>query len=241
VGEMIMAQEISSKRVDVSTVVSILPYSISERKPGLIPPEFKIDAVKNGDFELLVVERCRHPVYLDDTRPRLLVPDPSDVVAESIVLDHKKSISLGYEPGVSEPGLDWVSGEFKNDEEGRKLFKIQHAAVLTQMERLQFNWYKALIRIADDDWNKYHMHKFITDLQRTAARTLNVTTKDWMLETQIEESMGRCKFCFTTIHPQAQICFNCHGDQTKDKYSNIVASALTPAVPSVPSVSSKQG
>jgi hypothetical protein len=200
-----------SKRADVSTVVSILPYEVKETKPGLIPPEFKMPPVKNGDFELLIVERCHHAVYLDETRPRLVVPDPSDVVAESIVMDHKKAIALGYIPGESEPGLDWVSGAFSNNAEGKALFKAQHSATLTQMERLQMRWFKELVRVADDDFAKYRLHKFITGLQRTAAAVLGITNREWLIETEIEEALSKCKYCFSAVHPEAIICHACHG------------------------------
>jgi len=151
------------------------------------------------------------------------------MVAESIVMDHKKSIMLGYSPGEAEPGIDWVPGAFDVDSkgekieisQGKKLFAAQHAAVLEQMKRLQMNWYKVLVGLADDDWNRYHMHRFITKLQRTAATTLNLLNKEWMLETEIERALSRCKFCFTNIHPEAIICFSCHGDQRLDEYQNV--------------------
>src|SRR5215831_12218667 len=105
-------------RKDVSTVVSIFPANIEEVKPGLIPGYFKIPAVeKEGDFNLLTVERCVHAVYLDEARPRLIVPDPSDIVARSIVQDFKTSIH-GYVTGIAEPGLSWVYGEYGSGEDG---------------------------------------------------------------------------------------------------------------------------
>jgi len=209
---------------DVSTVVSILPFSINESKPGLIPGEFKMDKVKAGDFQLLVIERCQHAVYLDESRPRLIVPDPSDTVAASIVNDFKYS-NHGFVSGVAEPGLSWVYGEFPNTPEGKALFKAQHAAVLLEMERLQMKWFETLVFAADDDWAKYRRHSLITPTQRYAAMSMGLTSKEWLIEQEIKEAQSRCKFCFTMVDPRAVVCAGCHGDLTKEKYSNVTSPA----------------
>lgn len=224
-----MATERARPR-DVSTVVSILPYQLEERKPGLIPGVFRFPKVEKGDFFLLSVERCVHPVYLDEARPRLIVPDPSDMVAMSIVNDHKASVH-GYVPDVAEPGIAWVYGEWGNTEEGKKRFKAEQAALLTDMVRKQEAWFNTVIQLADDDWSRYHRHSFITPIQKHAALYFGLA-KDWLIEQDIKEAMSRCKFCFQMIDPRATICAHCHGDQSKDQYQNVMT-GFTPAPPAV--------
>lgn len=201
---------------DISTVVSILPYPLWEKKPGLVPGEFRIPAAKPGEFVLFNVERCQHAVYLDDTRPRLIVPDPSDLVARSIVFDHKTAM-ICYEAGIAEPGLAWVWGEFTNDKEGKKSFILAHQAVLEQVNELQMNWYHRLLLMADDDWARYKQHKMITNLQRTAAQVLG-QDREWLLEQKIAEALSKCKFCFSMVHPEACICPTCHGIVDEARY-----------------------
>jgi len=198
------------KSNDISTVVSILPYPLHEQKPGLVPGVFEIPYTEPGDFTLFAVERCIHSVYLDENRPRLIVPDPSDVVARSIVLDHKTAM-ICYEHGVAEPGLAWVWGEYLNNQDGKRAFVAAHANILKEINARQMEWYKRLLQMADDDWAQYRRHKFITSLQRTAATVLGQTNRDWMLEHKIEEALSKCKFCFTQVHPEACICHSCHG------------------------------
>lgn len=198
---------------DVSTVVSILPYPLWEKKPGLNPGDFRIPAAPEGRFSLLTVERCTHPVYIDENRPRLIVPDPSDAVAQSICIDHKSAV-IGFENEIAEPGLDWVSGEF----EDLKVFAAQHADILREMDRKQTQWFRALLSIADDDWARYRQHKFITELQRTAATRLGQTNRDWLLTYRIEQSLSKCRFCYQQIHPLAIICPSCHGILDQEKY-----------------------
>lgn len=202
---------------DVSTVISMLPYPIIETKPGLVPGTFHIPYTAPGDFNLLIVERCTHSVYLDENRPRLIVPDPSDVVARSIVYDHKIAM-ICYEHEVAEPGIEYVTGEYVNDASGKASVKLANPALFKRMETLQLAWFERLLKMADDDWSQYRRHKLITDLQRTAATVLGQTNREWMLKDRIEEALSKCKFCFTQVHPMACICQSCHGILDMDRY-----------------------
>ena len=202
---------------DISTVISILPYPLHEQKPGLVPGIFVIPYTEPGEFTLFNVERCQHSVYLDENRPRLIVPDPSDLVARSIVEDHKIAM-ICYEGGVAEPGLGWVWGEYLNDSDGKKAFTLAHAPLLQRMGELQIEWYKRLLAMADDDWARYKQHKFVTGLQRTAAMVLGQTNREWLLDHKIEEALSKCKMCFASVHPEACICPVCHGILDLERY-----------------------
>jgi hypothetical protein len=196
-------------RRDVATVISMLPYPVDERKPGLVPGIFTMKPANKNDCELLVVERCIHAVYLDETRPRLIVPAPSGLVAESIVLDHKRSIQ-GYVPNWAEPAIEWVPGEFTNDENGKKMLAGMHGAILKDMIIKQQRWFESLVQFADDDWAKYKQHKFITRLQRDAAMTLGLE-REWLMAKEVAAAASKCKFCFSMVHPDAIVCATCHG------------------------------
>jgi len=203
--------------VDVSTVVTMLPYPLLEIKPGLIPERWKIPAAPDGGYLLFPVQRCFHPVYIDENRPRLIVPDPSDVVANSIVEDHKCAM-LGYVHLEAEPGLAWVNGEYRDDESGHRAFESMHNDLLKELREMQSKWFRNLVAIADDDWARYRQHKFVTSLQRTAAMSLSLVNREWLLDHRIEEALSKCKFCFTQVHPQACICYSCHGILDMERY-----------------------
>lgn len=213
-----MANQTHRRTRDVSTVISIVPIAIREPKPGLTPGEFKIPAVKNGDMFLLTVERCSHPVYLDEARPVLVVPDPSADVANSIVNDYKTSM-FGFVPGVAEPGLEWVEGEIPNTPEGKALFSAQYSSLLKDMVTKQHAWFEGLVAHAEDDWARFRQHHFITKLQRDAAMALGLTGKEWMLQEQVEAAMSRCKFCFQMVDPRAIICAHCRGVLDEKRYA----------------------
>jgi len=71
---------------DVSTVISLMPVPLIEHKPGLVPAEYILKAVRNPmkEIEVLNVFRARFPVYVDEHRPAIVVPEPSDRVAAAI-------------------------------------------------------------------------------------------------------------------------------------------------------------
>jgi hypothetical protein len=90
------------------TVISLVPFSWTEYKPGLIPGLFTIPASDSKIPVCLVVGEAKHNVYIDENRGSLPVRDASDEVARSIVEDFRDS-QLGISEGCS-PGVFWVAG-----------------------------------------------------------------------------------------------------------------------------------
>jgi predicted hydrocarbon binding protein len=211
---------------DVSTVISILPIAIWERKPGLIPGEYRIPAVKDPrrDMNLLLVERAQFPVYIDENRPSLVVPEPSDKVCASIVRDFSIGIQ-GYEPDIAEPGLTWVPGEVTKLEIEAKM-----SEALADLRAKQEKWFSNLVEQADDDWGKYHMRRMISHLQRVACQILNLE-REWNIAREIEKQsdidMTPCKFCRAMVHHEAIVCQFCQGILNLSRYKAEYVSAAT--------------
>lgn len=187
---------------DKCTVVSIVPFPIDEKKPGLYPGHFRIPAAKADDFELLVVERSVHHVYVDHDRGSLTVPVPSDEVARSICQDYTRG-QLLYVMGESEPGLFFVPGEYTSKKAILEVIKEKLAAA----REMQRNWFVKLVKLGDDEWNKYHNHKMISDLQRYAAKTLGLQ-REWNVEGQAEAT-SFCPACKMVMPTGALICGSC--------------------------------
>lgn len=186
---------------DNSTVISIVPFVIEEKKPGLYPGHFRIPAVKDNDIEVLIVGGSVHHVYLDSDRGSLTIPTLSSEVARSIVEDYKGA-QLGYAPGVAEPGIFWVQGEFdKKTALATHKNKIDHARVL------QRQWFVTLVEVADDEWNKYHSHKMISDLQRYASKFLGME-REWNIQATADANTF-CPACRAVLDRQALVCGNC--------------------------------
>lgn len=202
---------------DVSTVISMVPVAINENKPGLVPGAYHIPAVTDPmkNFNILHIARAKFAVYIDEARPALIVPEPSDRVAASICRDLK--ISWGhYVPDQSEPGLFWLQGlwtkkslESGNDPSIEDMFERARA--------LQMEWFKKLVDEADDYWNRHHARRMVSDLQRAAAKALGLK-KDWDIVNAINTALSVCKFCRGEVHPDAIVCKHCEGILNMARY-----------------------
>lgn len=191
---------------DNSTVISFLPVAIDEDKPGLIPGKYQIAAVSDPmkDYNILNVIRAEFPVYLDENRPSLRVPSPSDIVADSICRDYRTAI--GYvENGIAEPGLFWIAGQWlKADilDKNKDLF--------THRRQMQVEWFKRLVDAADDEWAKNRMRRMISTLQKLACKAIGLE-REWMTDIEVAHNLSlvKCKFCRADIDPEALVCPHC--------------------------------
>jgi hypothetical protein len=201
---------------DVSTIISVLPVRVSEQKP-LIPSTYIIAAVKDpmNDVEVLMVDRGSFSVYIDESRPALQIPEPSDVIAAAICRDFKIS-SSHFSPSQAEPGLTWTRGGYTK-EEAKTASEVQ--PLITEARRLQNEWFKRLVATADDDWARHRLRKMVSDLQRLACKHLNLE-RPWDIELEIGAAirMTQCKFCRADVHPEAVICMHCRGILNMERY-----------------------
>lgn len=214
---------------DVATVVSILPIPLNEKKPGLIPGEYILNAVKNPHREtsILVVHRAKFPVYIDENRPSLIVPEPADRVCAAIVRDFKTSVSH-YEPNVAEPGLFWTRGQVKSNQ-----VEDQLVDELALARKLQDEWFKRLVAAADDDWERYHQRAMLSGIQKIACAVLKLE-RPWNLEAEATYNLQlvKCKFCQADVSPEAIVCMHCQGILNMDRYkAEFVSSKTISATP----------
>jgi|SRR5262245_5456680 len=189
--------------MDKSTVVSIYPKEIHEKKITLQPGEFHI---MPGTYEtpaVLVVGTSSWWREIDEEQPLLEIPVSSIQIADSIVRDYNNGV-FGCDMSESMPGLFYVPGEY--DVAGiKKNFQKE----LDLAQRRQLNFYSTLIRIADALWARSNGNPMaISDDMRMAAQALNQKTKDWMKDFQMVE-MTRCKACGALKNPQYPICATC--------------------------------
>jgi len=197
----------------VATVISIVPFPIEEDKPGIYPGHFEIAAAQNEIPEVLVVGQSVYHIEVDEGRS-VTVPCPPNEIARSIVDDYVIS-NLAISSDAS-PGIFWETGQFTSTEVITKL-----SEKLDKAKRMQFNWFRKLVEMADDDWEKTRQHKTISDMQRFAARTLNLN-RPWLINIPIQPGkMNTCVACRSTIHPEAVICPNCKMILDIEKYKTM--------------------
>jgi len=197
---------------DKSTVVSIYPLLIKEEKPGVYPGRFTIEP-SNGEPSLLVVGQSVHHVDVGEGRPQIEIATPSHEMAKSIVDDFinaQIAISEGAQPGVA-----WLRGAITLSE-----LKTKHVSLLLQLKTTQKAWYLSLVKMADDDWQRYHKHSVISDIERLAARDLGYTERPWLIVTEQLPSSS-CSACGTPISTAVIVCPSCRCILKPDEYKKL--------------------
>ena len=189
--------------MDKSTVVSILPKLISERKLTIQPGIFEI---KPGTFDnpsILVVGSSSWWREVDIDQPLLEIPVSSIQVADSIVKDYCNGL-LACNMADLMPGLFYIPGEFTVEK-----IKTEHKGLLTKARETQRKWYAELVRIADILWARTNGNPLaISDDARMACKELNISGKPWLGDTQTMELI-RCVACGSLRNSNYPICQTC--------------------------------
>ena len=189
--------------MDVSTVVSILPKKIEEKKVTLQPGIFQIEA---GTFEnpaILVVGTASWWKDVGENQPLLEITHSSVVVAKSIVDDYCNGI-VGCDMADHMPGLFWLPGKWDAEK-----IKKERAGDLNIANIKQRNWFAHLVRLADAMWSRSNGNSVsIDDTMKLAARQLNMMNKDWLRDSQTME-LVRCVACGYLKNPAYPVCSNC--------------------------------
>ena len=201
------------------TVVSLLPFQLDEPKHGISPSYYNIAAAEAIDKPaILHVDNAVRYVYLDYERGSLSIIVLSKEVAHAIVDDFCRA-QIAYHPQSNPdaaPGLFYVEGEY--DREGIiKTFPDR----LKKARTNQFAWFLELVKIADDDWTRYHTHNAIGDRQRIAARALNIQ-REWLFAPKPEEIIN-CIFCTVAISIHAIVCPSCKNVLKQEAFDKLTA------------------
>jgi hypothetical protein len=197
--------------LDKSTVVSILPKYINERKATISPGVFEL---LPGSFEkpsILVVGTSSWWREIDEGQPLLEITVSSIQVADSIVRDYSNGL-LACDMAELMPGLFYVPGEFDITK-----LKKDHMPSLMRAQANQKRWFMELIRIADILWSRSNGNPLsISDDARMACREMNITNKPWLGDLQTAELI-RCVACGALRNPAFPICQSCHAIIDKER------------------------
>lgn len=195
--------------LDKSTVISILPKYILEKKCTIQPGVFEIQPGTYMSPSLLVVGPSSWWKEIDDNQPILEIPQSSIQIADSIVRDYCNGI-LACDMADNMPGLFYVPGAINID----KLRK-DHFPQLEAANTKQKNWFAALVRMADALWARSNGNPLaISDDMKMAARQLNLVNKEWLKDSQVMD-LVRCVACGTLGNPAYPVCANCKAISNK--------------------------
>lgn len=186
---------------DKATILSIYPEALRESKPGLHPGIYQLPACPDVRRPILIpIKPASHFIYIGDKRTYEVVNKAYDL-ARSIVYDIITSSLTATEN--AHPGFLALPGEVQYTE----LFTTYKDQVKA-IQDIQANWFRSLVELADDYWNKYHTYNSISEIQRKAAQFLNLKDREWMSVTNSEVS-NNCPVCQSLISPNAVVCKVC--------------------------------
>jgi hypothetical protein len=193
----------------MATLISVYPFDIYEQKPAIYPGTFYIPAAKDGPTSLIIGEAF-HFVDRVDAPPLRIRVLPQEL-AKSIVYDWTTAaIGVDIEEDVI-PGLFYVNGAHENS-----VIEVLFANEINAAKARQRKWFIELVKIADDDWSRYHKHTVISDIQRYAVKELNLE-REWSIIVQ-EQALKLCPACKSTTLPGAVVCSSCKAVLDLEKY-----------------------
>lgn len=203
--------------MDKSTVVSILPKEIHERKATIQPGFFDLGAGTFDNPAILVVGPSSWWREIDENQPLLEIPVSSIQIADSIVRDYSNGL-LACNMGDQMPGLFYIPGEYDV-----MRLKKEHMPLLLNAQSKQKKWFLELVRIADILWSRTNGNPLaISDDARLACKELNISSKPWLGDLQTAE-LVRCVACGSLRNQLYPICQTCKAiaDPAKAKELNL--------------------
>jgi hypothetical protein len=189
--------------MDKSTIVSILPKPINERKLTIQPGFFDLVPGSVEKPAILVVGPSSWWREVDVDQPLLEIAVSSIQIADSVVKDYCNGL-LACNMADMMPGLFYLPGEFNVEK-----VKKEHTPLLNKYAATQKKWFLELVRIADILWSRSNGNPLsISDDARMACRELNITNKPWLGDLQTAE-LVRCVACGSLRNSQFPICQTC--------------------------------
>lgn len=189
--------------MDKSTIVSVYPRDIIEKKLTIEPGFFKIPAGSEENPTVVVIGSSSWWKDVGDDQPLIEVPVSSVQVARSIVNDFCNGL-LGVNMGDSMPGLLFVPGEHTLSG-----IRSQYSATLKEVVNKQRKWFSVLVRLADTLWSRSNGNPLaISDDMRLAAKYLGLDTKPWLQDFQAMSTVN-CIACGAMRNPMFPVCPNC--------------------------------
>jgi hypothetical protein len=195
-----------------------MPWAIREKKPGLNPGEFMLKPGTVKEPALFVIKKAQ--IRMMDQDYRFYAMDiPLDTVAKDVVNCYNHAL-VGFEHDVAVPGFFWVEGAYEDDEQSTAVEKLKkdHYKTILTAEKKMVEWFRRLVRMADDDWAVLPQHQQISDIQRTAAKYVNVE-RPW-LSRDVSESK-RCPACMSIVQSAAAVCFACKAILNAESYAKM--------------------
>ncbi len=216
-----------SNPLDKTTIVSVYPVAIRERKETITPGVFELAAGSYEKPAILVVGPSSWWREIDENQPLLEIVNSSVQIADSVVKDFANGLT---ECNMNDcmPGLFYIPG-CKTDKDGKvnneltlTWIKTEYKKSLDNAKLKQENWYRALIKLADTLWARTNGNpSAISNDMRIAAEALGMKDKkSWMGDFSHAELIP-CKACSTLVKNNVIVCPNCKVVLDQEKFKSL--------------------
>ena len=195
-----------------ATIVSAMPIAINENKIGVYPSYYGLEKADKDKIKILIVKDGTYRLYGGEMQEWIQVPLPAMEIAAAICVDYRSSM-----PEISPsagPALFAI-----NEPCTIKEVREKHEEALSIALTSQVAWFKRLVSLADDEWQKFRQHRMISDLQRIAVDYLGIE-REWKdAATPLE--LPRCPACGSSTLPDVAVCLNCRCILDREKFDNL--------------------
>lgn len=189
--------------IDKSTIVSVFPKKIIERKFTIEPGLFEIPAGTLDNPSILVLGSSSWWKHFDENQPNLEIPVSSVSVANSVIKDYSNGM-FGCDMEDSVPGLFFIPGEWSVSQ-----IKEKYKDKLKEVYDKQWNWFNFLFGAAESLWARSGGNPLcISDEMRLAAIELGKKDRPWLLDFN-KIQLVPCKACGTVKNPAFPVCSGC--------------------------------
>lgn len=199
---------------DKSTIFSIVPFVVFQYMPGLYPGRFEIQAcLDDSKPNRFLIGASEHMMYIPDRKIPARIVTPSFVIAEAVVRDFLDG-QLWTAPDAH-PGIVFLQGEVSSEK-----FLINNKETYQEMRRKQKNWFMRIVKETDNDWEKFHHHRVVSDQAKFAAKVLNLEP-EWLTAEVKGFNFKKCPACGTPNNEKNAVCVSCRCILDKEKFKNL--------------------
>lgn len=205
--------------MDKSTIVSIYPREIDEKKPTTQPGRFIIPPGSVKEPSILTVGTSSWWRDVDPEQPLLEIPHSSVTVAESIIRDWAVGL-FQCDMGERMPGLFYVPGDLSLIDV-LALENVEGENLIAVADRKQRNWFEALVKAGDTLWARTMGNPLsIDDNMRLAAQELKLDNKPWLADFTTLK-LEACPACGQLRDSNFPVCQHCKTIVNKVQYDEL--------------------
>lgn len=199
---------------DESTVISIVPFTVVEFKPGMYPGNFRMEpCMDDRKPEILVVKPSYHLMTVGGRKDPIRILTASYIIAEAIVNDFLNS-QLWSIPGQC-PGICWIQGRITREE-----FMKTHTEMYERIKENQKRWFMKVVAETNNDWAKYRNTRVVSPQAKFGAQFLGLDV-EWLREEEVSMNFNRCPACSTMNDRANAVCTNCRCILDAVKYETL--------------------